>query len=87
MLSIETGGCNKNGSIMDCNQKNAIEISSKIIEKKGGMKIIDMNIEIEEDSLHFIIEYLPKDNMMLGGGGKFKVLKSDCSVISSEFYQ
>ena len=88
LLLLKIDGCdNPNQTDMNCNQQNAQVTTDKVIEKKGSLKVIDMNVTVEEDSLHFIIEYLPKDTMILGGGGKFKVLKSDCKIVEQKFYQ
>lgn len=88
LLTIELGSCdNENRDIMVCNEHNAKKITTAIIEVKGDLKANELTSTIEEDSLHYTIEYLPKDTMMRGGGGKFKVSKSNCEVIESEFYQ
>ncbi len=88
LLSLKIECCNNaNQFDMNCNQQKAQATTDKLIEKKGNLKVSEMNVKIEKDSLHFVIEYLPKDTMMLGGGGKFKVLKSDCKIVEQKFYQ
>lgn len=78
---------NPNQADMNCNQESAQAITDRVIEKKGSLKVSEMTVTVEEDILHFVIEYLPKDTMILGGGGKFKVLKSDCKIVEQKFYQ
>ena len=86
LLKIE-GFDTPNQADMNCNKESAQAITDRVIEKKGSLKVSDMSVKMEEDSLHFVIEYLPKDTMILGGGGKFKVLKSDCKIVEQKFYQ
>lgn len=86
LLKIE--GCdNQNQVDMNCDKENAKSISDGLVENKGSLKVSDMIVKIEEDNLHFVIEYLPKDSMILGGGGKFTILKSDCKIVEQKFYQ
>lgn len=77
----------QNAGITNCSQKKAKEITREVIEKKGGLKINELQVDLQEDSVYYIIEYLPKDTMLLGGGGKFKVSKSECKIIEIDLYQ
>ena len=77
----------QNTGTMNCNEEKAKELTKEVIEKKGGLKLNELQVDITEDSTYYTIEYLPKDTMMLGGGGKFKVSKSDCKIIEGELYQ
>ena len=88
LILFKIEGCdNPNQAVMNCNKESAQATTDRLIEKKGGLKASDMNVTVEEDSLHFVIEYLPKDTMIRGGGGKFKFLKSDCTIVEQKFYK
>lgn len=88
LFGLNIGGCgNANHIRMNCNQLNAKAATDRLIEKKGRNRLVDMTVTIEEDSIYFVVEYTPLDTMKLGGGGKFKVLKSNCKVVEQKFYQ
>ena len=70
-----------------CSEFKAELLAKKKIEKKGGLDLEELNIQIIEDSLYFEIKFYPKDTKVLGGGGLIKISKSDCKIVEKEFYQ
>lgn len=72
---------------MKCDQEYAKQITDNLIQKTSNLKVKDMDVQIIEDSLFFKIIYSPKNNLYLGGGAKFKLLKSTCKIVESKYYQ
>lgn len=90
LLPLIIGACFRPHLIvseMNCDKLHAQEITDSMVEKHIDLNVADMEVQINEDSLYFIIEYLPKNKLTLGNGAKFKVLKSTCTVEESKYYQ
>ena len=79
--------CNTSKNAMvDCNKSEVQKITDDLMRKKG----YDLNsliIIIDETTDYYIIKYILKDTMSLGGGAEMKILKKDCKIVDGKLYQ
>ena len=69
-----------------CTQAEAVVIAdSALKELHYGIETLDR--EITETDKSFVVQYLPKDTSIRGGGLQFEVSKEECKVIDVKRYQ
>ena len=85
--------CSPNKKILMCkeqiNQCNEIEAGNiaDCAMKKYKYEIETLNRTVTELDSVFLIQYMPKDTIMIGGGGEIKVSKERCKILDIKFYQ
>jgi hypothetical protein len=90
ILNFAISGCARNNNIVhatnDCCLQKVEEITSQVLKKKRILDKVRVD-SIVEDSLFITIIYSLKDERTIGGGAKFKIQKSDCTIVSFKRYQ
>lgn len=70
----------------DCNKSEVQKITDDLMRKKG-YDLSSLNKTIDESPDYYVIKYMPKDTMGLGGGAEIKVSKKDCKIVDKKLYQ
>jgi hypothetical protein len=71
----------------NCNIDNAKKVVSEYIHNTENDSQTNFQYIVNEDSLHYYIEYTPIDSFKLGGGGSFVISKRNCEIMSGKLYQ
>ncbi|HRP90054.1 MAG TPA: hypothetical protein PKX92_08445 [Edaphocola sp.] len=93
LLSICFLCCSTKKELMMCDRYtekcdlNEVKSMADCTMKKTGYELEILNREITESDTVFIVQYLPKDTLIRGGGGEIKISKKKCKVIEIKRYQ
>lgn len=72
---------------MECSKNEVQKITDDIMTKKGSLQYLNRIIDENFNADFYIIKYMPKDSLSLGGGAEIKVSKKGCTIIDQKFYQ
>ncbi len=74
------------GNSIKCDLQMAKDVSLQYLENHK-LLTFDPEIKVKDSSNVFLIEIFPASKFIIGGGGKFAVLKDKCEIVDIVLYQ
>ena len=92
-LSLGCAGCSANKEIRLGNEQakqcdeNIAGNSADLAMRKYRYSVETLDRSITELDSVFLVQYMPTDTIMRGGGGELKISKETCELLDVKFYQ
>ena len=92
-LLLGCAGCSTNKEIRLSNKQtkqcdeNVAGKSADLAMRKYRYRVETLDRSVTELDSVFLVQYMPKDTIMRGGGGEIKISKETCELLDVKFYQ